>query len=108
VSSQELRLNFGLNWKTDGYSANLFARHISSYDDDQNVDAVTGNFLEIDSHTTIVAQLNINLGAMFESKSTYILTLGGTNLTDQDPSQVFTNRGFDSKVHDLRGRMIYA
>jgi outer membrane receptor protein involved in Fe transport len=108
VSSPELRLNFGLNWKTEGYSANLFARHISSYDDDQNVDAATGNFLEIDSHTTIDAQLNIDLGAMFESKSNYILTLGGTNLTDQDPPQVFTNSGFDSKVHDPRGRQIYA
>jgi outer membrane receptor protein involved in Fe transport len=108
VSSPELRFNFGLNWKAEGYSANLFARHISSYDDDQNVDAVTGKFLEIDSHTTIDAQLNIDLGAMFESKYNCILTLGGTNLTDQDPPQVFTNSGFDSKVHDPRGRQIYA
>lgn len=108
VSSPELRLNLGLNWKTDGYSANLFGRYISSYDDDQNTDPTTGKFREIDSHVTIDAQFNIDLGAMFETDSNYVLTLGGINITDQDPPQVFTNSGFDSKVHDPRGRQIYA
>ena len=107
VSSPELRLNFGLNWKVDGYSANLFARYIGSYDDDQNVDG-NGKFLEVDSHTTIDAQFTIDLGAIFETKSNYILTLGGINIMDQDPPQLFTNAGFDSKVHDPRGRQLYA
>jgi iron complex outermembrane receptor protein len=29
------------------------------------------------------------------------------NAFDKAPPQVFTNGGFDSKVHDPRGRMIY-
>ncbi|MFT7260295.1 MAG: iron complex outermembrane receptor protein [Glaciecola sp.] len=108
MSNPELRVNLGLNWAMDAYSANLFVRHISSYDDDQNVDGTTGNFLEIDSHTTFDAQFNVDLGNIFETKSDYVLTVGGINLTDENPPQVFTNAGFDSKVHDPRGRQIYA
>ncbi len=108
VSNPELRVNLGLNWAMDAYSANLFVRHISSYDDDQNVDGTTGDFLEIDSHTTFDAQFNVDLGNIFETKSDYVLTVGGINLTDENPPQLFTNAGFDSKVHDPRGRQIYA
>jgi outer membrane receptor protein involved in Fe transport len=107
TSSPELRLNLGLNWKHEGYSANIFARHISGYDDDQNTDD-NGNFLDIDSHTTIDAQFNVDLGRILETDADYVLTIGGINLTDENPPQVFTNSGFDSKVHDPRGRQIYA
>ncbi|GAA0853008.1 TonB-dependent receptor domain-containing protein [Aliiglaciecola litoralis] len=115
VSTPELRFNLGLNWQHDHHSANLFVRYIDSYDDDQNcadgttfTAACTSGFKEVDSHVTIDAQYNIDLGAIFESDATYVLTIGGTNITDEDPPQVFTNAGFDSKVHDPRGRQIYA
>jgi len=36
------------------------------------------------------------------------LTLGAINMFDEEPPQLFTNSGFDSKVHDPRGRQIYA
>lgn len=115
VSTPELRMNFGLNWKNGYHSANLFARYIDSYLDDQNcADGTTFSagctvgFKEIDSHVTIDAQYNIDLGSMFETDNSYVLTIGGLNLTDEDPPQVFTNSGFDSKVHDPRGRQVYA
>ena len=65
-------------------------------------------FYEVDSHVTVDAQYNIDLGAMFETNQSYVLTLGGINIFDEDPPQLFTNSGFDSKVHDPRGRQIYA
>jgi iron complex outermembrane receptor protein len=102
TSSPELRANLGLNWKHESYSANIFARYTDSYTDDQN------NLREIDSHLTWDAQLNIDLGGLFETDGAYVLTFGGVNLTDEDPPQVFTNGGFDSKVHDPRGRQVYA
>jgi outer membrane receptor protein involved in Fe transport len=102
TSTPELKANFGLNWTHENYSANIFARHIDSYTDDQN------DLREIESHLTWDAQLNIDLGGLFETDSAYILTFGGVNLTDQDPPQVYTNGGFDSKVHDPRGRQVYA
>ncbi|MGS2719989.1 TonB-dependent receptor plug domain-containing protein [Paraglaciecola aestuariivivens] len=115
VSTPELRANFGLNWKHQAYSANIFARYIDSYSDDQNCAdgnafsaACSQGYKEIDSHLTWDAQLNIDLGQLFETESAYILSLGGVNLTDEEPPQVFTNAGFDSKVHDPRGRQIYA
>lgn len=115
VSTPELRYNLGLNWKAENHSANIFVRYIDSYGDDQNCAdgnafsaACTLGFKEIDSHVTIDAQYNLDLGAMFETDSSYVLTIGGVNLTDEDPPQVFTNSGFDSKVHDPRGRQIYA
>lgn len=116
VSSPELRANVGLNWKMDAYSANIFARYVSAYDDDQNcADAAeataTGctvsGLKEIDSHMTFDAQVNVDLGQILETEQNYLLTFGGINLTDENPPQVFTNSGFDSKVHDPRGRQLY-
>ncbi|WP_340679426.1 TonB-dependent receptor [Paraglaciecola sp.] len=115
VSSPELRANLGLNWQNGSHSANLFVRYISSYDDDQNcsdgtlsVAGCSDGFKEIDSHVTFDAQYNVNLGDFMETDTSYVLTFGGINLTDENPPQVFTNSGFDSKVHDPRGRQLYA
>ena len=115
TSSPELRYNLGLNWTTDNHSANIFVRYIDSYDDDQNCAdgtafsaACTAGFQEVDSHMQIDAQYNIDLGNIWNTENRYVLTLGGINLTDEEPPQVFTNSGFDSKVHDPRGRQLYA
>lgn len=115
VSSPELRANFGLNWRMDAFSANVFARYISAYDDDQNcadgsaIAAGCGSagLKEIESHVTYDAQVNIDLGSLLDTETSYLLTIGGINLTDENPPQVFTNSGFDSKVHDPRGRQLY-
>ena len=115
VSSPELRMNLGLAWQHDVHAANIFVRYISSYDDDQNCSDGTVNvtgcsdgFYEVDSQVTVDAQYNIDLGAMFETERSYVLSLGGINIFDEDPPRLFTNSGFDSKVHDPRGRQIYA
>jgi iron complex outermembrane receptor protein len=115
VSTPELRANLGLNWKHEEYSANIFARYVDTYSDDQN--CADGNlfsaacnvgFKEVDSHLTWDAQVNVDLGRLFETDGAYVLSLGGVNLTDENPPQLFTNAGFDSKVHDPRGRQVYA
>jgi iron complex outermembrane receptor protein len=117
VSTPELRANLGLNWKHEAYSANIFARYVDSYSDDQNcADGVlisprtvcTLGFKDVDSHLTWDAQVNVDLGSLFETDGAYVLSFGGVNLTDEKPPQLFTNAGFDSKVHDPRGRQIYA
>ncbi|MCV2883797.1 TonB-dependent receptor [Aestuariibacter sp. AA17] len=115
VSTPELRYNLGLSWQADIHSAHIFVRYIDSYLDDQNcadgspaTEGCPNGLQEVDSHTTIDAQYNIDLGAIFETETTYVLTLGGINITDEDPPQLFTNSGYDSKVHDPRGRQLYA
>ncbi|MFT6779001.1 MAG: iron complex outermembrane receptor protein [Paraglaciecola sp.] len=115
VSTPELRANLGLKWEHENYSANVFARYIDSYLDDQNCAdgtlfsaACTQGLKEIDSHVTLDAQFNIDVGGLLETDAAYVLTIGGVNLMDEEPPQVFTNAGFDSKVHDPRGCQIYA
>ena len=70
--------------------------------------ACTNGLYEVDSHVTVDAQYNIDLGSLFETEQSYVVTVGGLNLFNEDPPQLFTNSGFDSKVHDPRGRQIYA
>lgn len=102
TSVPEFRLNTGFGWQKGPHSLNGFVRHISGYDDDQNPGE------EIDSHTTFDAQYKLNVGDFFNQLGEgTTLTLGVINATDEDPPQVFTNGGFDSKVHDPRGRLFY-
>lgn len=115
VSSPELRFSLGLNWQHSAYSANVFLRFISSYEDDQNCKEGTLNlgnclngFKKIESHSTADAQFKVDLSQVFTTNNRYEFTLGGINLTNEDPPQVFTNSGYDSKVHDPRGRQLYA
>ncbi len=114
VSSPELRFSLGLNWQHHAYTANVFLRFISSYDDDQNCQDGTLNlgncmagFKKISAHRTADAQIQIDLTRLLDTSNHYELTLGGFNLTNEEPPQVFTNSGYDSKVHDPRGRQLY-
>ena len=53
---------------------------------------------------TLDAQYTLTLAAQRAPK----LTFGVINATDEDPPTVHTSGGYDSKVHDPRGRMVYA
>ncbi len=103
TSVPELRYNAGIGWQSGAHALNVFARHISSFDDDQNAGQ------EVDSHTTFDAQYKVRVSDLVGDDFTdgVTLTLGAINLTDENPPQVFTNGGFDSKVHDPRGRLLY-
>jgi len=103
TSVPELRYNAGIGWQKGAHRLNVFARHISAYDDDQNPGE------NIDSHTTFDAQYNVNLADLIDMEAVegIGLTVGAINVTNEDPPQVFTNGGFDSKVHDPRGRLLY-
>ena len=103
TSVPELRYNAGIGWQKGAHQLNVFARHISDYDDDQNANQNIG------SHTTFDAQYNVQLSELFDSDFAkgIGLSLGAINITNEDPPQVFTNGGFDSKVHDPRGRLLY-
>jgi len=103
TSVPQLRFNTGFNWVKDAHRLDVFGRFIDNYEDDQN-----GN-IDIDSHFTVDARYALNIGEYFSNnliKDT-ALTVGVINAFDEDPPQVFTNGGFDSKVHDPRGRLLY-
>ena len=83
------------DWTLGPWSARANLRHISAYDDDENGGA------EIDAWTAL------DLQARWE-RDALALTLGALNATDQAAPFVNTPLGYDTKVHDARGRVLYA
>ena len=105
TSTPEWKANAFVAWQTERHAINAFVRYIDSYVDDE-VDLGQGAafFRPIDSQVTVDAQYTLTLRAERAPK----LTFGAINLTDEDPPSVRTSGGYDSKVHDPRGRMLYA
>ena len=81
----------------------LYGRFIDGYTDDQNPGR------DVDSHFTVDARYTLPLNNFIDSLGEGTsLNVGVINAFNEDPPQVFTNGGFDSKVHDPRGRLLYA
>ncbi len=95
------RTTLGATWSRGRWGAATFIKTVSGYLDDQNA-------VPIDNHITVDAQLRYLLPSPFGGERETQLTLGIINLFDQDPPDVATTVGYDSKVHDPRGRIIYA
>lgn len=102
-STPELRFNAGLSWKKGPHSANLFVRHIGSYFDDQP----TGPDARIDSDTRVDVQYSLAVNELFDREKLTTFTIGGRNITGTRPPFVATNGGFDSRVADPRGPLLY-
>ena len=100
TSVPELRGNAFMNWQRGIHGVNVYVHHIDSYLDDGQ----PGSLRPIGSHATVDAQYNLALDRF----AGVTLSFGGFNLTGEDPPPVATNGGFDSKVHDPRGRLLYA
>jgi hypothetical protein len=105
TSTPQWRMNTFMNWRHDRHALNAFVRYIDSYTDDE-VDIGQGpdQFRKIDSWLTVDAQYALS----FKGPGAPLLTLGAINLFDEDPPHVATSGGYDSKVHDPRGRLLYA
>jgi iron complex outermembrane recepter protein len=105
TSTPELRANAFVNWALRRHGIDVFVRHIDSYVDDE-VDLGQGPsfFTPIESHASVDAQYTIRL----RENESVALAFGAINIFDEDPPHVATNGGYDSKVHDPRGRLLYA
>jgi iron complex outermembrane receptor protein len=92
------RANATLVWALDNQSASATTRFIGSYRDDQNANRL------IKSHAT----LDLQYGYRFDlANSDTQLSVGALNVFDTAPPNVLTNAGYDTKVHDPRGRVLY-
>ncbi len=101
TSAPEWRANVNLDWTIGNHTAGAIVRYISDYTDDN------GGGAEIDSYTTLDLQYSFYLDRLFETSEGTTLTVGVLNAFDEDPPFAVGVQGFDSKVHDPRGRMIY-
>lgn len=101
-SIPEIRSNTTMSWVRDNHSANVIVRYISDYEDETDG-------AEIEKWVTLDVQYTYDMSEMIGLGGT-LLTLGSTNVTDEDPPFTLTpgnDLGFDPKVHDSRGRMLY-
>ncbi|MBN7797307.1 TonB-dependent receptor plug domain-containing protein [Parahaliea mediterranea] len=96
-SLPEWKGNISLDWALGAHSATAYLRYTDSYDDDNSG-------LEIDSHATVDLRYAYAF-ALGESEAT--LAVGAINVTDEEPPAVVDLLGYDTKVHDPRGRMLY-
>ena len=98
-SLPQWRASARAGWMNGPWSVNAQARFISSYDDDENGGA------EIDSWTAYDLQAGWS-----EEVRGHVLTasLGALNVFDEAAPTVNTPLGYDTKVHDARGRVLYA
>jgi len=114
-SIPEWRSTATLSWLRGNHAANVIVRYIDSYEDDQNCvlfDAADASICregaDIASHTTLDVQYSYAFPDLFggEDRPT-VVTVGAINLFDNDPPFLDTGLGFDTKVHDPRGRLVY-
>ncbi|KAF7781755.1 hypothetical protein PRUB_b1080 [Pseudoalteromonas rubra] len=95
-----LRGSIGMNWSDGEHSANIYLRHVASYEND-----VSGE--SISSFNTIDLQYSVNLGEVVREDSETRLIAGIVNATDEDPPYVAIAGSYDPRTGDPRGRRAY-
>lgn len=97
-SVPDWRASAFIDWSLGGFGARAGLRHIAGYRNDEGAGS------DVDSWTVLDLQgrYTLDLGGRELS-----LTAGALNLTNEDPPFVRTALGYDTKVHDPRGRVAY-
>ncbi|MEM1231222.1 MAG: TonB-dependent receptor [Pseudomonadota bacterium] len=100
-SIPEIRSNTVFSWSNNSNQlANVIVRYIDEYEEDAGG--------SIDDWTVVDLQYNYTFTVFGDNEAT--LTVGALNVFDEDPPEVAGNLnefGYDTKVHDPRGRMWY-
>jgi outer membrane receptor protein involved in Fe transport len=96
------RGNASLGWALDEHNATATVRFTGAYDDDQNANR------RIKSQTTLDLQYGYTFnGSLLGDERNVALSVGALNVFNQAPPNVITNAGYDSKIADPRGRVLY-
>ncbi len=101
TSVPELRATTFVNWNRGNHGANAYLNYIDTYTDDEGGPMALES---IDSQMTVDVQYNFR----FRYGTSPTFSVGAINLFDEDPPRVTTNGGYDSKVHNPLGRVLYA
>lgn len=99
-SLPRVRGNMSFDWGYENHSANVIVRYIHDYKNDAAGDE------KIDAQTTIDLRYSLTLSELVD-KGDLTVSAGAINVTDEEPPEVATLLGYDTKVHDPRGRMLY-
>ena len=107
----DLRMRGGLMWSVSGFSANLFANYLSSYEDDRSLESPRS----VDSWLTFDASLQYNFdGAGAGLLSGTRMTLSVNNILNKEPPRVASGIhvgepgyvAYDTANADPHGRVI--
>lgn len=104
----ELRFNAGLTWRFGDTTANATFRYIDDYRNDES-----GGNARIKSWSTVDVHLSHSFRNLFGRGDETTFSLGANNLFDRNPPCLSTGPncnqrpGYDGRVHDIRGRIVY-
>jgi outer membrane receptor protein involved in Fe transport len=102
TSAPTVRGNLFLNWRLAAHGINAYLSYISAYlNDESELGSANEMAARIGSHLSVDLQYSLRMTDRFE------IAIGAINLFDARPPYVATNGGYDSKVHDPRGRLAY-
>ncbi len=105
TSTPRWRANTFVNWRHQRHAVNAYLRYIDSYvDDEVQLGQGPESYRTIASDVTLDVQYTYTVGRRYSPT----ISFGAINLLDEDPPHVATNGGYDSKVADPRGRVLYA
>lgn len=96
------RVEYGVYFNTGPHSFNVLGHYISGYKNDRGFISDT----TISSHHTWDVQYSVELEDVVGLKGTK-LSVGAINVTDKDPPLAQLFLGYDTQVHDPRGRVVY-
>ena len=108
----EWRANAGLDWMFGSHSASFTLRYTDNYEMTRAPSALIAGFNgrqpdpAIDDHMTVDVQYSYQFQELFDSNGPTV-TIGAINLFDEDPPSLDDGPGYDSKIHDPRGLVIY-
>lgn len=108
----EWRANLGVDWMRGNHSANVTLRHTTDYEMSRAPSALIATLNgrtpdgDIDSFTTVDAQYSYQFQQLF-GMTAPTLSVGAINLFDEDPPRLDDGPGYDSKIHDPRGQIVY-
>lgn len=108
----KVRANAGFDWAWGNHSANFTARYVHDYELGQPPNTLIALLQNrapsgiIDKHVTYDMQYNYQFDEIFGATGARV-TFGLINAFDNDPPEIDDGPGFDSKIHDPRGRIAY-
>jgi len=98
-STPDLKVSGGLTWMKDRHTVNMSVRYVDEYSDDQTAST-------IDSQTTVDARYSYVFPELI-GEGDSVFSIGVVNIGDEAPPLIDARPGFDTEVHDPRGRQIY-
>jgi outer membrane receptor protein involved in Fe transport len=98
------RVNLLLQWQLSAHEVSLYGYYIDSYENDQIV--INGSKAVDTVASTDVWNLQYAYNGGKQNDQ-WQLRIGVNNLFDEEPPYIPTNLGYDTKMHDARGRMFY-